>query len=209
MAPVQPAGISTVICGGPPSRMWEAVTGVGVAEGGAPTPPGTRAPKYRVPMTTTATTAAVPRPKAANLFMMSQPPRADDDPLVLVFDGGAHGVEDLVGQLGLPFHQEVVDQAVRVSMRAHASRSWGSRSSGVSFDAGPERSRGVMQLDFTVPMGMPVRAAIRDREPEVVVEDEDGPLLHGEPPEGALEQIAVIHGQVFVGAGLAGDGEDP
>ena len=41
------------------------------------------------------------------------------------------------------------------------------------------------------------------------MEDEDGPLLHGEPPEGALEQIAVIHGQVFVGAGLAGDGEDP
>ncbi len=48
-----------------------------------------------------------------------------------------------------------------------------------------------------------------DREPEVVVEDQDGALLDGEPPEGSLEQVAVVHGQVFVRAGRARDGKDP
>ena len=39
--------------------------------------------------------------------------------------------------------------------------------------------------------------------------DQDGPLLHGEPPEGPLEQVAVVHGQVLVGAVRARDGKDP
>ena len=41
------------------------------------------------------------------------------------------------------------------------------------------------------------------------MEDEDGALPDGEPPEGPLEQVAVVHGQVVVGAVRALDGKDP
>ena len=41
------------------------------------------------------------------------------------------------------------------------------------------------------------------------MEDQDGALLDGEPPEGPLEQVAVVHGQVVVGAVRARDGKDP
>ena len=41
------------------------------------------------------------------------------------------------------------------------------------------------------------------------MEDQDGALFDGEPPEGPLEQVAIIHGQVVVGAVRALDGEDP
>jgi hypothetical protein len=44
---------------------------------------------------------------------------------------------------------------------------------------------------------------------EVVVEDQDGALSNGEPLEGAFEQIAIVHGQVVVGAVRALDGKDP
>ena len=40
------------------------------------------------------------------------------------------------------------------------------------------------------------------------MEDEDGALLDGEPPEGPFEQVAVVHGQVLVGAVRGRDGED-
>jgi hypothetical protein len=42
-----------------------------------------------------------------------------------------------------------------------------------------------------------------------VVEDQDGALLDGEPPEGPLEQVAVVHGQVVVGAVRPRDRQDP
>ena len=64
--------------------------------------------------------------------------------------------------------------------------------------------------DFAVPTGM--SGSVRhlgDRKPEVVVEDQDGALLDGEPPEGPFEQVAVVHGQVLVGAVRARDGKDP
>ena len=33
------------------------------------------------------------------------------------------------------------------------------------------------------------------RQPDVVVEDEHGPLLEGQPPEGSLELVAIVDGQ--------------
>ena len=81
---------------------------------------------------------------------------------------------------------------------------------GVSLDAGPERPRGVVQAGLRSPDGNSGSCRhLGDRKPEVVVEDQDGALLDGEPPEGALEQVAVVHGQVVVGAVRALDGKDP
>ena len=40
------------------------------------------------------------------------------------------------------------------------------------------------------------------------MEDQDGALLHREPPEGPLQQVAVVDGQVVVGAVRARDGQD-
>ena len=37
------------------------------------------------------------------------------------------------------------------------------------------------------------------REPEVVVEDQDGALLDGEPSEGTLELVSVVDSRVLVG----------
>ena len=58
-----------------------AVVGVGDADGPAPTPLGAGEPRNWVPTTRTTTTAAAPRPMGTYLFMVGQPPRADDDPL--------------------------------------------------------------------------------------------------------------------------------
>ena len=70
---------------------------------------------------------------------------------------------------------------------------------GVSFDAGPERPRGVVQAGLRGPDGKSGSFRhLGDRESEVVVEDQDGALFDGEPPEGPLEQVAVVHGQVLV-----------
>jgi hypothetical protein len=50
---------------------------------------------------------------------------------------------------------------------------------------------------------------LRDGETEVVVENEDRALLDGEPSEGAFELVAMVHGQVLVGAGRWLDGQEP
>ena len=82
-------------------------------------------------------------------------------------------------------------------------RSWESRRrAGVSLEAGPQRRRGVVQSG----LGRPERDAkavgdLGQRQPEVVVEHEDGALLEGEPPEGAVELVAVVDGQEIAGLG--------
>jgi hypothetical protein len=48
-----------------------------------------------------------------------------------------------------------------------------------------------------------------DGETEVVMEDQDGALLEGEPTEGPLEHVAVVDGQVVVGAVRPRDRKDP
>jgi hypothetical protein len=45
-------------------------------------------------------------------------------------------------------------------------------------------------------------------QPDVVVEDEHGALLEGEPPEGALEFVVVVDGHVLARLGRLLDGQD-
>ena len=47
------------------------------------------------------------------------------------------------------------------------------------------------------------------RKPEVVVEDQDGALLDGEPPEGTLELVPVVDSRVLVRPVHGLDGEEP
>ena len=198
-----------------PTRRLGASVGVGggseVAVGSdrRPVRPGCE-PMTWEPMRTTATTAAAAEAEGNELAHDGHPPRADEGPLWLVFNLGTDRVEDLVVQLLLALEDELVDQAVGISRRGHANRSWEGGAPGVSLDAGPERPCCVVQAGLRSPDGNSGSCRhLGDRKPEVVVEDEDGALLNGEPPEGPLEQVAVIHGQVVVGAVRARDGKDP
>ena len=96
--------------------------------------------------------------------MVGEPPRAEDGPLSFLFDLGTDRVVDLVLQLLLAFEEELVDQAVGISRRGHASRSWerGARASASML----ARSARVAwcKRDFAVPTGIPVRAATSEIE---------------------------------------------
>jgi hypothetical protein len=63
----------------------------------------------------------------------------------------------------------------------------------VSVQACPERRRGVVESRFgrAERNAQPVRK-LRQRQPDVVVEHEDGSLLQRQPPEGALELVAIV-----------------
>jgi len=71
---------------------------------------------------------------------------------------------------------------------------------GVGFEAGSKRRRGVVQSGLRGPDGDGKSIGHLDqREVEVVMEDENRPLLERESPEGALELVAVVDGQDSLG----------
>ena len=77
----------------------------------------------------------------------------------------AHGVEDLVRELGLSLHQEGVDQPIGVSVLVHAGRSWESAVDRASASMLARSARVAWcSRDLAVPTGSPVRAATSEIE---------------------------------------------
>ncbi len=95
-----------------------------------------------------------------SLFMVGVLHGPSDGPLSFLFDLGTDRVVDLVLQLLLAFEKEGVDQAVGISGRGHANRSW---EGGVARASASMLARSARvawcRRDFAVPTGSPVRAA--------------------------------------------------
>ena len=146
-----------------------------------------------------------------SLFKVRNPPRAEDDPLSCRLRAIADRVERRVGQLGRAIQEEGVELPVEVVRRGHAVRSCDVEDVlSVGLEAGPERSFRVMHAGLDRPDGNAESLGdLGQRKAEVVVEDQDGALLDGEPSEGALELVAVFDGQVLVGPVHGLDGQEP
>ncbi len=105
------------------------------------------------------------------------------------------------GSSGLTLGEEGPDEAIGVARVGHAGRSLEiDERAGVRLEARPQRRRRVVQSGLRGPewdvesVGHLVQGQI-----EVVMEDEDGALLERQPPEGALELVAVVDAQNLVG----------
>src|SRR6478672_1848055 len=84
------------------------------------------------------------------------------------------------------------------------------RRAGVGFEAGAQRLRRVVEPRLRrAERDVETNRDVRQRQVEVVVEDEHGPLLEGEPPEGPLELVAVVDGQDARRLGRSVDREKP
>ncbi len=80
---------------------------------------------------------------------------------------------------------------------------------GRPLEAGPERVGGVMESGLGGPDGDTETVGnLGQGEADVVVEDEDGPLLDREPPEGPVELIAVVDGGDLARLPLTGHGQE-
>ena len=100
-----------------------------------------------------------------NLFMVGNLHGPKHGPLSFLFNLGTDRVVDLVVQLLLAFEEELVDQAVGISGRGHAIRSW---ESGVARASASMLARSARvawcRRDFAVPTGIPMRSATSEME---------------------------------------------
>ncbi len=113
---------------------------------------------------------------------------------------GCLGRADLEPRPGGSFDRTVV---------GHASRPSWARGSASAVEGGAEPAGGVVQSGSGRARGdLQHLGDLHERQPEVVVQDEDRPLIHRKAPEGALQFVAVGDGGRLVRCRRPVDGQD-